>query len=82
MMDLAKSEKMKFELNNQLFDLEQTVKRAFETMNYMAIEKNIDINLKIDEKLQPFIKNINGDDGRYTQILLNFLSNALKFSNL
>jgi len=42
------------------------VKRAFETMNYMAIEKNIDINLKIDEKLQPFIKNINGDDGRYT----------------
>ena len=66
MMDLAKSEKMKFELNNQLFDLEQTVKRAFQTMNYMAIEKNIDINLKIDEKLQPFIKNINGDEGRYT----------------
>jgi hypothetical protein len=25
MMDLAKSEKMKFELNNQLFDLENTV---------------------------------------------------------
>ena len=45
MMDLAKSEKMKFELNNQLFDLQKTVLRAFETMNYMAFEKNIDISI-------------------------------------
>ena len=50
-------------------------------MTYMAFEKNIDLNLKIDEKLVPFIKKINGDENRYTQILLNFLSNALKFSN-
>lgn len=45
MMDLAKTEKMKFELNNQLFDLEKTVKRAFETMSYMSYEKNIEINI-------------------------------------
>jgi len=47
----------------------------------MAFEKNIDLNLKIDDKLYPFIRNINGDEGRFTQIILNFLSNALKFSN-
>ena len=66
MMDLAKSEKMKFELNNQLFDLEKTVKRAFETMNYMAYEKNIEISIEINDQLSPFIKNIHGDEGRYT----------------
>jgi signal transduction histidine kinase len=66
MMDLAKSEKMKFELNNQLFDLQKTVQRSFETMSYLAFEKNVDLRLKIDEKLYPFIININEDEGRYT----------------
>jgi signal transduction histidine kinase len=50
-------------------------------MSYLAFEKNVDLRLKIDEKLYPFIININGDEGRYTKIILNFLSNALKFSN-
>jgi signal transduction histidine kinase len=27
-----------------------------------------------------FLKNINADEGRYTQILLNFLSNSFKFT--
>ena len=36
MMDLAKSEKMKFELNNEYFDLTKTIKRAFETLGYYA----------------------------------------------
>jgi hypothetical protein len=35
-------------------------------MSYMAYEKNINLSLKTDEKLYPFIKNINGDEGRYT----------------
>ena len=65
-MDLAKSEKMKFELNNQMFDLQQIVQRSFENMSYMAYEKNINLSLKTDDKLYPFIKNINGDEGRYT----------------
>ena len=28
----------------------------------------------------PFFKNIHGDEARFTQIFLNFLSNAFKFT--
>ena len=80
MMDLAKSEKMKFELNNTYFDMEKLVERSFENLGYMAIEKEVNMGLKVDEQLWPFLKNINGDENRFTQILLNFLSNSLKFS--
>ena len=46
----------------------------------MAEEKKINLSLKVEEKLKPFIKNLKGDEGRYTQIFLNFISNALKFT--
>jgi signal transduction histidine kinase len=80
MMDLAKSERMKFELNNSFFDLQQLVERSFENLGYMAIEKEVNLGLKINQQILPFVKNINGDENRFTQIFLNFLSNALKFS--
>ena len=50
-MDLAKTEKMKFDLNNTYFDLEKTVQRSFQNMGYLAIEKKINLSLKIDQKL-------------------------------
>ena len=34
MMDLAKSEKMKFELNCEFFDLTKTIERAFDILSY------------------------------------------------
>ena len=71
---------MTFDLNNKPFDLKQTIQRSFETMDFLAVEKKINLVLKVDDKLSPFLSNLVGDEGRYTQILLNFLSNALKFS--
>jgi signal transduction histidine kinase len=50
-------------------------------VGFLAIEKEVSMSLKIDDLLLPFVKNINGDENRYTQILLNFLSNALKFTS-
>jgi len=41
MMDLAKTEKMKFELNCEFFDLTETIKRAFESLSYFGDQKNI-----------------------------------------
>lgn len=48
MMDLAKSEKMKFDLNNNFFDLEKLVERSFENLGYLAIEKEVRMGLIID----------------------------------
>ena len=80
MMDLAKTEKMQFELIDQFFDLKLTIERSFENLGYLANEKEINLSLKIDNKILPFVKNIKGDEGRFTQIFLNFLSNAFKFT--
>jgi signal transduction histidine kinase len=49
-------------------------------MGYLALEKKVRLILNIHDKMQPFVKKLIGDEGRYTQILLNFLSNALKFT--
>lgn len=36
MMDLAKTENMKFDLNNKLFDLKETIERSFDNMGFLA----------------------------------------------
>ena len=41
MMDLAKTQRMKFDLNNSFFDLEQLVQRSFDNLGYLAIEKEV-----------------------------------------
>jgi hypothetical protein len=35
-------------------------------MDFLAKDKNIQLVLKIDERILPFIKNLVGDEGRYT----------------
>ena len=35
-------------------------------MEYLAKEKRIDLSLIVDDKLLPFVKNMLGDEGRYT----------------
>jgi signal transduction histidine kinase len=45
MMDLAKSEKMKFELNNEYFDLTKSIERALDNMSYMAKSKKINSSI-------------------------------------
>jgi signal transduction histidine kinase len=41
MMDLAKSEKMKFDINLEYFDMQKTILRAFDNLTYFGQEKQI-----------------------------------------
>ena len=42
--------------------------------------KKINFKTKFDAKEKYFFKRLLGDERRYLQILINFLSNAIKFS--
>jgi len=39
------------------------------------------MSLTVDPKNRKYFENIYGDKNRYEQIMLNFLSNALKFTS-
>lgn len=80
LMDLAKLEKMKFSLNKSFFDLTKTIRGAFGTLSYFGKQKEIEPTLKIEDKMLPYFNNLFGDETRFTQIFLNFLSNAFKFT--
>ena len=54
-MDLAKTENMKFNINNKYIDLTQIVQRSFDHMEFRAKEKNINLILKVDDMLLPFV---------------------------
>ena len=88
LLDLAKLESNTFKFSYEYFDLMNTIKNAFNTVRFLADQKEIKlITESIDQtggqdsqSLQLF-HSLYGDPGRYLQILLNFLSNALKFTN-
>ena len=65
-----------------MFNLHDVVKRAVETLNFQAQQKNIKLRYDFDVESAGYFMDISGDDNRYQQILLNFLSNSLKFTNI
>ena len=66
MMDLARSEKMKFELNCEFFDLTKTIERAFDALSYFQNQKNIKTHFIIDNRIKPFFQNFKGDENRFS----------------
>lgn len=82
LLDLAKLENNTFTLSSSYFNLASTIQEAFQMLLFSAKEQGIDLVAEISEiEHLDFIQHIHGDERRYLQILLNFLSNALKFTN-
>jgi signal transduction histidine kinase len=57
------------------------IQRAIDTLEFSAMQKSIKVDYKFEKENVGYLMEISGDDNRYLQILLNFLSNAIKFTN-
>ena len=83
LMDLAKLESNNFKFDEKYFNPVQSIKNAFQVLLTNANQKGIKLVAEIDkfESLSK-VQSIFGDEHRFSQILLNFLSNSLKFTDV
>ncbi|MBF0452159.1 MAG: response regulator [Candidatus Magnetomorum sp.] len=76
-LELGKIEAGQLKIVQQNFCLFESIHEVIELMKIPADEKKIDLILKIDENLPAFVY---GDPNRLSQILINLLNNAIKFT--
>lgn len=76
-LDFNKMEAGKVELEFIPFDFQSLIHKIFHSMKVKADEKNLEFKLEIDEGISEFLI---GDPNRLTQILINLISNAIKFT--
>ena len=77
-LDFSKIEAGKLEIEIVKQDMAVISNQIIDLIKYQASEKDIDLYLKIDENIPKYIWT---DIVRIKQILINLLSNALKFTN-
>src|SRR3970040_87722 len=77
-LDFSKIEAGKFELEIVKTDLLELLNQVVDLFKYQTMQKKIDLILNLDKDVTQFIM---GDAGRLKQILVNLLSNALKFTH-
>ncbi len=77
-LDFSKIEAGKLEIEIIKQDIALMCNQIIDLIKYQASEKDIDLFLKIDENIPKYIWT---DIVRIKQILINLLSNALKFTN-
>ncbi len=75
-LDLAKVEAGRMELNLTTFDLPAAIDNALALIRERAMRHRIALAVEIDPQLGP----LNADERKLKQILLNLLSNAVKFT--
>lgn len=77
-LDFSKIEQGKMDLETKPFDLHKLIEKLFQTFIYKAKQKNISLFKQLDANLPNIII---GDRFRLNQILVNLVSNALKYTN-
>lgn len=77
-LDFSKIEAGKLQLEEKSFNIRTVVEQLVSTMRFKATEKGVDLLLHIDENVPPAVA---GDPLRLNQIMLNLISNAIKFTH-
>lgn len=76
-LDLAKIQENKVELESIEFDPFEIFESAIESYAAKADEKNINLQLFVDPEIETTLK---GDPTKLTQVVVNLISNAIKFT--
>lgn len=81
LLDLAQMENNTFKLNKAFFSFPDLIKKAFSVVSHVAQKKSVQlIQCDIPPQEQAYYNEVYGDQGRFLQVIINFLSNSLKFS--
>lgn len=75
-LDLSKIEAGKLSITRTEVDIKGLIQRATEAMGPMAAEKGLTLTVSVS----PDLRTISTDERRFEQILLNLVSNAVKFT--
>jgi signal transduction histidine kinase/DNA-binding response OmpR family regulator/HPt (histidine-containing phosphotransfer) domain-containing protein len=76
-LDFSRIEAGKMELDDSPFDLGGVVEEAMELLAERAHSKGIELALQVDPEIPAVLR---GDPGRFRQILVNLVGNAVKFT--
>ena len=77
-LDFSKIEAGRMDIDEQDFDLIRCVEDTLDLLVSKAAEKDIELTCEMGSDVPPVVR---GDAGRVRQILLNLLSNSLKFTH-
>lgn len=77
-LDISKMEAGKLELELIPFNLKDTINGAIDLIRTQAESKSLRISATFDDEIDTLLL---GDEGRIRQVLLNILSNAVKFTD-
>jgi len=77
-LDVSKIEASKFTLSAVQFSLNELLERVVDMINFRVDQKSQTLTVKIDKNIPD---ELYGDDQRLVQVIMNILSNAVKFTN-
>mmetsp|Transcript_28361 Transcript_28361/g.42954 ORF Transcript_28361/g.42954 Transcript_28361/m.42954 type:complete len:252 (+) Transcript_28361:892-1647(+) len=71
---------MTFRVNKKYFSLPLAIKQAFKSLSFLASQRKVELKLTIPDDQIKFFDCLLGDQNRFEQILLNFITNSIKFT--
>ncbi len=76
-LDISKIESGVFQIDQVEFDLQKTIEDLYAFLSIRALQKGLDFTFKLDEKVPKLLL---GDKNRLSQVLINLVGNAIKFT--